>query len=463
MLKGLRAQLSLSILTLALAVIVLMTFFANLFVNREFDRYMQRQDEARSEAIVTDMAGQYNDLTGMWDTDTLHTIGMYALYGGYIVKVYDASGTMLWDAENHDMALCGQIMDEIVGRMENARRNGSFQSHAYTMTRGQVTVGSVTISYYSPFFYTANDDRFLDALNTVFLVIGLVAAALAVVLGWLLARRVALPVTKAAEAAGRIAQGEYGDRIQGGTGTRELDRLILSINHLAEALETQETLRRRLINDVAHELRTPLTAVSLHLEAMIDELWQATPDRLKSCHEELTRLGELVKDIQQLADAEGGSPKLRFAPVDLRELSETVAGGLSAQAHAKSQSLTVTGEPVVAEADRERMQQVLVNLVVNAIKFTPEGGHIAVAIKDRGETVSVSVRDDGIGIGEADQTLIFERFYRVDESRDRRIGGAGIGLAVAKSIVLAHGGTIGVESNVGEGSVFTVTLPKKRL
>ena len=128
----------------------------------------------------------------------------------------------------------------------------------------------------------------------------------------------------------------------------------------------------------------------------------------------------------------------------------------------KSQSLSVSGDPAVAEADGERMRQVLVNLVANAIKFTPEGGHIRVETGDGGATVSVSVRDDGIGIDEADQPLIFERFYRTDKSRDRRTGGTGIGLTIAKSIVLAHRGTIGVESRKGEGSVFTVTLPKKQ-
>lgn len=462
MFKSLRSQLSLSILTLTLVIIVLMTVFANILASREFDRYMQRQDEARSETIVKDLSNQYNDLTGVWDSVALHTVGMYALYSGYIVKVYDASGAALWDAEHHDITLCGQIMDEITKRMAEAEKTGSFQTHTFPMTRGQVTIGSVTVSYYTPFFYTANDNRFLDALNTVFLAIGLVAAALAVALGWMLARRVAQPVAKAAETAGRIAQGEYGNRIGRGTGTLELDHLIRSINHLAAALETQETLRKRLINDVAHELRTPLTAVSLHLEAMIDGLWEATPERLKSCHEELTRLGELVKDIQQLANAEGDSPKLRLAPVDLLKLAETVAGSLSAQAQAKSQTLTVTGGPAVAEADGERMRQVLVNLIANAIKFTPEGGHIRVETGDRGDTVYVSVRDDGIGIDEADQPLIFERFYRVDESRDRRTGGTGIGLAIAKSVVLAHGGTIGVESRKGAGSTFTVSLPKKR-
>lgn len=460
MFKSLRSQLSLSILALLLVMIVLMSIFANLFINREFEYYVQRQDEARSESIVSDLTSQYNGMTRTWDTEFLHTIGMYSLYSGYLLKVYNAAGDVLWDAQNHDMTLCGQIMDEITYRMDRAKKSGSFQSHTYPILREQTKVGTVDISYYSPFFFSESDHQFISALDTVFIVIGVVAGVLAIILGGLLARRIAQPVAQTAEAAKQVARGEHGIRVVSETNTRELNDLVSSINHLADALDEQENLRKRLTTDVAHELRTPLTAVMLYLEAMIEGLWDVTPARLKDCLEELTRLSSLVADIQQLANVEGNNLQLRKEKADLHEIAETVSAIMSTQAQAKGQSLTVTGEHAMADMDRERMQQVLINLMSNAIKYTPEGGHISIETETTPSTGLVRVRDDGIGIAEAELPLIFERFYRTDQSRDRRTGGTGIGLAIAKSIVATHGGTIRVESKPGEGSCFVVEIPK---
>ncbi|MCE5343194.1 MAG: HAMP domain-containing histidine kinase [Eubacteriales bacterium] len=460
MFKSLRSQLSLSILALLLVIILLMGVVSNLLTNRAFETYVQQQEEARIQTIVSDLAAQYNGMTRSWDADFLHTIGMYSLYSGYLLKVYNINGDILWDAENHDMTLCGQIMAEITDRMEKAKKTGSFQSHEYAVTQGQTKVGSVTISYYTPFFYSENDHQFINTLNAVFLGIGAVAGVFAVALGALLARRIARPLAQTAEAAKQVAQGEYGIRVASDTNTQELNDLVASINHLAGALDEQEMLRKRLTTDVAHELRTPLTAVMLYLEAMIEGLWDVSPERLKDCHEELTRLSRLVTDILQLANVEGGNLQLRKEKADLLEIAEAVSGIMSAQAKAKGQSLTVTGEHAIVNVDRERMQQVLINLVSNAIKYAPQDGHISIETEVTPDAVLVRVRDDGIGIAEAELPLIFERFYRSDQSRDRRTGGTGIGLTIAKSIVAAHGGTIRAESKPGGGSCFIVAIPR---
>ena len=358
------------------------------------------------------------------------------------------------------MTLCGKIMYEITYRMEKAKKSGSFQSHTYDITQGQTKVGSVAISYYAPFFFSENDHQFIDALNTVFIVIGIVAGILAVVLGGLLAKRIARPVTETAEAAKQVARGDYDIRVSAESHSQELSDLVASINHLAGALGEQEILRKRLTTDVAHELRTPLTAVTLYLEAMIEGLWEVTPERLKGCHEELIRMSSLVADIQQLATVEGDNLQLHKTKIDLLEIVKAVGGNLSAQAQAKGQTLAISGEETMVEADRERIQQVLVNLVSNAMKYTPQNGHIRIETEDNVGYGIVRVKDDGVGIAEEDLPLIFERFYRTDQSRDRRTGGTGIGLTIAKSIVIAHGGTISVESKLGEGSCFTISIPK---
>ena len=462
MLRSLRAQLSLSILLILLVMVTLISAASNWFINREFEEYMIRQENDRSVSIVNDLGHQYNDLTGGWSRDFLHTIGMYSLYDGYILKIYGARGTLLWDAENHDMSLCGQIMGEISDRMKDAKKSGAFVTRTYPISRNGKQAGSVSITYYGPYFFTENDYRFIKTLNGILLAVGLLSAAFAVAAGTLLARRIARPISKTAYIATQISQGNYGIRFESTPNTRELQEMVTAINHLAEALSEQESLRKRLTSDVAHELRTPLSAVSSHLEAMIEGIWEASPERLQSCQEEIKRLASLVADLQRLADIEDGSLKLVKTQVDLHEIALTAVRNLESEGMKKRIALSACVSPAYADADRERIIQVVMNLLSNALRYTPPNGSVEVETFETESESILRVKDTGIGIPEEELPYIFERFYRTDKSRNRKTGGTGIGLTIAKSIVESHGGKITVESTVGEGSRFTVLLPKQR-
>ncbi|MFT3982638.1 MAG: ATP-binding protein [Lachnospiraceae bacterium] len=460
MLKSLRTQLSLSILTIVLITVALSSFFSNWFINREFESYIAQQEQERSQNIVSDLAVQYDASAGGWNQDFLHTIGMYALYDSYILKIYDAGGTLLWDAENHDMTRCWQVMDEISSRMEKASRSGGFVSHRYDIEREGQAVGSVSITYYGPYFFSENDFQFINTLNIVLLVIGILAGVFSVIVGSLLARRIARPVTKTVDITKQIARGNYELRFEGETNTRELYDLVAAVNQLSCALSEQENLRKQLTTDVAHELRTPLAAVGAHLEAMLEGVWEATPERLAGCYEEIIRLGTLVADLEQLAKAEGDSLKLSKSKTDLLEIARIAYEALEAEAGKKGLSVSVSGESSFVNADQDRLCQVAINLLSNAIKYTPEGGIIMIETEDTGSNGILRVKDNGIGISEEELPLIFERFYRTDKSRSRKTGGAGIGLTIAKSIVSAHSGEITVRSEVNTGSCFMVTIPK---
>ncbi|MDR3090717.1 MAG: HAMP domain-containing histidine kinase [Clostridiales bacterium] len=212
-----------------------------------------------------------------------------------------------------------------------------------------------------------------------------------------------------------------------------------------DKLARQEEIRKQLTADVAHELRTPLTAVSTNLEAMAEGALEPTSERLNACYDEIGRLGNLVADLENLAKTESEILKLKFATLDLYEIAEEVFGN-------------VGGEHVTVQADRERVLQVLNNLRTNAEKYGD--GKISVTVKSAGKYGEISVADSGAGISEEDLPHIFERFYRADKSRTRSTGGAGIGLAIVKSIVTAHGGIVSVTSKIGEGSTFVVQLKK---
>lgn len=460
--RKLRTQLSAGFALIVLVTIFLVSLASNLFISRQFERYLAQQQKSTSDRLAEELGLQYDRENDVWNLDYIHGFGMYALNDGYILKLYDAQGQVVWDAENHDMSLCHQLMESISRRMEEKRPelNGEFVSHEYQLTQAQTVVGRVSISYYSPYYFNENAFRFLDSLNIILFAVGALSLLGAVLAGMVLAKRIAAPIVKTTQITREISEGNYGIRFASHSRTKELCELTQAVNHMALALEAQEGMRKRLTADVAHELRTPLANVSSHLEAIMEGVWEPTPERLQGCYDELSRISGLVSDLERLRQLEDENPEPERAPVDLYRLAQTTAAGFEAELAAKALHCTVEGESSVIPGDEKRLCQVAANLLSNAVKYTGEGGHIRLRVSDAPDYGTLTVEDDGIGIPEAERGLIFERFYRTDSSRSRKTGGAGIGLAIVKAIVKAHGGTISVDSRDGAGSRFTVSLPK---
>lgn len=459
--RSLRTQLSLSIMLVVLVTVSLISLLSNITVNKQFEEYIINQKITRSSYIVNDLSSQYNTSTQTWNEDYLHTIGMYSLYDGYLLTVYNVSNEVIWDAESHDMTLCRQIMDDITTRMKNRKSQGGFTAHTYDLTQNDQKIGSVSIRYYGPYFYSENDFEFINTFNTVLFIIGLISCAFSIIVGWILASRISRPITKTAEIAKHISSGNYNIRFESETKTKELNNLVSAINYLATDLASQENLRKQLTTNVAHELRTPLTAIRSYLEAMIEGLWETTPERLTGCLEEVKRLSNLVADLERLAKIEGDNIKLNKSTVDLMDIVKLINSNFSAEADKKNIHIFVDGSPSFIYADRDRISQVITNLLSNAIKYTPDGGQIHLEVKDSEKSGTILVEDTGIGISKEELPLVFERFYRTDKSRNRKTGGAGIGLTIVKSIIAAHGGTITIESEENYGSRFIVTFPKE--
>ena len=309
--------------------------------------------------------------------------------------------------------------------------------------------------------------NFRKAVTEALTLAALAAFGAAVVVSLFVSRRVVLPVQEMMRASQRIAGGHYGERVEvpGGVGRNELDelaQLALSFNQMAATLEMTETRRRELIGNVAHELRTPLASIKGYMEGLMDGVVPAEAGTFQKIYREADRLQRLLNDLQELSRVEAGALELNLRPASVPQLVQAVTERLGRQFEEKGVALEtdVPSDLAAVRADEDRIGQVLLNLVGNALQYTPAGGRVRLRARDEGGKVHLMVEDTGIGIAAEHLPNIFTRFYRVDKSRSRAGGGSGIGLTIAKHLVEAHGGRIQAASaGIGQGSTFSLTLP----
>ena len=305
------------------------------------------------------------------------------------------------------------------------------------------------------------EQAFLDAFGDSLWLATIVAVIVAIALGVLFSRLISGPMRQLAFSARRIATGDFSQRISTSTDD-EIGEVSVAFNSMAEQLEKKEESRRQLLADTAHELRNPLSIIQGNLEAWLDGVILPTPEKVASVYDETVLLSRLITDLRELSLAEAGQIELHQEATDLGELVTAEISGI--QNRCQDKDITISAElpdklPQLF-IDKDRIRQVLHNLIDNAIRHTPTGGAIKVgASLDTPGWVAVSVSDSGSGIASEDIHLVFDHFYKADRSRQRGHGGAGIGLALVKQFVELHGGKVWAESQTGNGSTFYFTLP----
>lgn len=330
-----------------------------------------------------------------------------------------------------------------------------------------ITVNGEQVGWYIGDFapprlpWEAPESRFLANLRGSTLLSALLALFLAVVLGAWLSRSLTQPIRELTAATRKMARGELGQQVPVRS-QDELGELAGAFNQMSKDLEQATEARRQMTADVAHDLRTPLTVLLGYTEPLQDGTLEGSPELYSVLHEEVLQLKRLVEDLRTLSLADAGRLSLERRPVDPQALLERTGLAFMALAQQKDVDLQVEAEKELPSinVDVARMTQVLQNLVSNALRYTPAGGQItlSVALDGASGQVRLAVRDSGPGISPQDLPHIFSRFYRADQSRERSTGASGLGLAIARSIVEAHGGTIHATSAPGEGSTFTIVL-----
>ena len=286
---------------------------------------------------------------------------------------------------------------------------------------------------------------------------------LGIAAGVWMSRRLTAPLTELAARAERVGAGDLTQQVAV-RGSLEMVTVAESFNHMTAQLRAAERLRQNLLADVAHELRTPLTVLQGSLRAILDDVYKLDKAEVARLYDQTRHLRRLVDDLHELAQAEAHTLPLDLQPTDLAALAQDAAAAFEPVAEEQGVTLSVgaPAAPALAQVDRARMTQVVQNLLVNALRHTPAGGTVAVIVESSSTAIFLAVQDTGDGIEPVHLPHVFDRFYRTDQARNRDTGGAGLGLAIVRALVEAHGGHVAVSSDgLGCGATFTITLPRQ--
>jgi signal transduction histidine kinase len=290
-----------------------------------------------------------------------------------------------------------------------------------------------------------------------------VGASTAGALSYLISKRIVQPLIQMEEITKKFASGHLEERLPSND-IPEVDQLATSFNHMAATLEGIEQRRRELVSDLTHELRTPLTVLKGYLEGLSDGTIEPSAEMYERLSREATRMQRLVNDLQELSKMEAGYLPIDAHPIELQPLLSSIVRRFADQLLTENSPQMRLDCPLDMPrvlADPERVEQILVNLISNALRYTSRGS-VTVKVYPEGDKAWITVIDTGLGIAEADLPHVFERFWRADRSRDRSSGGTGIGLAICRRLVELHGGGIEVQSQLGKGSMFRFSLPIAR-
>lgn len=459
--KSLNFKVIVPSIVIIIIVTLLTVAISKFYFDKKFGDYIMIKNQNTVQNILMELSEQYSD--NEWNYKNIEKITYNSLDKGIIVALYDKEDKEIMNIEKNSKDKCNRVMNFIKSSMEGkyGSTTSQFEPVYYPLIKSGEKIGEVRVKFYGPIFYMQNELVFLDIVNKIILGIGVLLILASTIMGFIISRSIIRPINKLMTKAKYMSKGEYDKKIEINTDILEINDLINSINNLSQSIKEQENIRKRLTGDISHELKTPLTNIQSHLEAMIDGIWEPTEERLLSVKEEAERLSALVSDMQKLNKYDEASIKLKKDNVNISDIICFVIFQFSNLAKSKNIKIEYEKKNINLYCDKDKITQALVNILSNAIRYSNEGSTIFIEEKLKDNKVIISIEDQGIGISEEDLKYVFERFYRADKSRTRATGGTGIGLTIVKSIVSSHGGEVKLESKLGEGSKFTIILPKE--
>ena len=418
------------------------------FMIHDFRKYLEGEMEDRIYWVIADLERTYEKYSG-WKEDVIMEDTIWALMLGLEIRIRDVNDKVVMDSER---AL--NSLSPLVKRRLNAILQDRFPEtgnifQPYPLFLAGKEIGSLEVRFLKP----RKETVFIARSNTFLLFSLFIVGAVAVLLSIIFSKKLTNPIKSLATATEAIMEGNLRRRVAI-SGSDEIGRLSETFNKMVQKLESQESLRRKLISNVAHELKTPLGAMRSEMEGMMDDIVPLDKKQIQSLYEETGRLKHILEGIEELAQAEASAMSLEKQFIELKPFLNHIVDRFSKLSQDKGVSIQFEcAHGLRINADPDKLSQVVINLLSNALKATEKDGYVWVKAGQRASEIYIEVRDTGSGIKQEDLPFIFERFYKVSE------GGLGLGLTIVKELVDAHDGRIEVKSEYRKGSTFTVFIP----
>lgn len=410
----------------------------------------------RYERIVSYFEEAYKR-EGKWSTDTGIELMHEAYMGNYCLTLLDSSKQAVWGMDPDDLNT--QIH---IGEM-SGHDSGVYTTKTFEINVDGSVVGFVDIGQYSSVLLSEEDVNFKSSINKSIIASGVLTLMIIISLSLYFSKQFSTPIREVAKMSVSLSQGNFDTKSDIKSNIEEIEDLRKSVNILAGKLKYQDTLRKRLVSDITHEIRTPLNVLQNNLEAMMDGVIPVTKEGLNYLNEEVIRFGKLINDLNLLKEFESKSIKLNYETLQLDDLIKEMSKDFFMGADRKQITIEYESQPNETYqiiGDKDKIKQVMINLLSNSIKFTESNGKIDIKLYKDIKHIIIEVIDNGIGIKQEDLPFIFERLYRGDKSRNQ-IEGNGIGLTIVKNILELHNAMIQVDSKEGKGTVVKIYFKKE--
>jgi two-component system, OmpR family, sensor histidine kinase BaeS len=412
-----------------------------------FADYLRANRERDILLLQEEAIREYKESGSLLNDDIKGLLHEQAMTENLFYQIYNADGELLVDTT---------MMIEMMEGRGKQSDSVEYLSSTYDLSLEQQVLGSIKTYY--PDSLLDEDSSFLNTIKKNIYVGALITIILSFTFSILFSNRLTTGFNKLSKAVQALQKHRWNTRVPLDELSQEMQPLANSFNNLAEALSKEETLRKQFTADLAHELRTPLATLRSQIEAYQDGIWDPTPKRLQQSHDELMRLVRLVNELEKLLAAENPQIQLQKTDMEANKILSVIKTQFEPAFHEKGVKLiiNISEKEHWFHADRDRVMQILTNLVNNALQYTLPGKKVILSIVEKSDMIGFSIKDEGVGIKEEDLPYLYERFYRGDKSRDRKTGGMGIGLSIVKALVDAHHGEIRIESEINVGTTVTI-------
>lgn len=451
----LRSKVFLYLLLISVIGIVLTSFPMLFGFEQQFSDYLDEARLQNHDLITEEIYQTYERDESLVSTHLESMMRQQAQSDDVFYELYDANGnrvltTLRMVNRMGSMHMHGHMMEEV-----------DLNETTIPLSKNNTTIG--TLIAYSPNQLVGADFSFFSQIRRNIMLAVVITIVLALFFSALFSKRLTKSFKVVSLAIRDLKARNLKAPVDVQTLSGEMKDIGEAVNDLALTLDKQERLRKQFTADFAHELRTPLATLRSQLEAYLDGVFEPTTDRLEKSHEELMRLVRLVNELESLIAAENPEIKLNKKTISANQLLSFMYEQFSSSFHDKGVqlSLDVPNQPISVTVDRDKMIQVLTNVINNALQYTDKGKRVKLSLSESSKTVTFTIQDEGKGISEDDLAHLFERFYRGDKSRDRKTGGIGIGLSIVKALVDAHKGRVEVKSKSNQGTTFHIHLPKQ--